>query len=173
MQPTPSLLGPRLPSHGSGGLGAPEPLSMSAVVYGAEAVRRGVDTLGVAAPPAACWWLTGADPLAAMMAEAQQLRAQVLRWGGVVWRQLTPGGGAQSRGPLGWLAAARQKQSCRGLSTRLNRSASNPAAPTHRQREALATPLDPVEHRALLEQCAAAMRPTWALDMGAFARVGL
>lgn len=41
-----------------------------------------------------------------------------------------------------------------------------------RQREALATPLDPVEHRALLEQCAAAMRPTWTLDMGAFARVG-
>lgn len=41
-----------------------------------------------------------------------------------------------------------------------------------RQREQLATPLDPVEHRALLEQCAAAMRPTWTLDMGAFARVG-
>ncbi|PRW58397.1 phosphoinositide phosphatase SAC1 [Chlorella sorokiniana] len=117
MQPAPSLLGPRLLSHGSGGLGAPEPLSMSAVVYGAEAVRRGVDTLGVAAPPSASWWLTGADPLAAMMAEAQQLRAQVLR-----------------------------------------------------QREALATLLDPVEHRALLEQCAAAMRPTWTLDMGAFAQ---
>ena len=44
--------------------------------------------------------------------------------------------------------------------------------PACRQREALATPLDPVEHRALLEQCAAAMRPTWTLDMGAFARVG-
>ncbi len=98
MQPAPSLLGPRLPSHGSGGLGAPEPLSMSAVVYGAEAVRRGVDTLGVAAPPSACWWLTGADPLAAMMAEAQQLRAQVLRW---AWLART----AKGRGFRRWLAS--------------------------------------------------------------------
>jgi hypothetical protein len=37
-----------------------------------------------------------------------------------------------------------------------------------RQREALATPLDPVEQRALLEQCAALMRPSWALTLGSF-----
>ena len=37
-----------------------------------------------------------------------------------------------------------------------------------RQREALATPLDPVEHRALLEQCASLMRPAWALNLASF-----
>lgn len=43
------------------------------------AVRRGVDTLGV--PPAApTWWLTGADPLAAMMEQQAALRAQIARW---------------------------------------------------------------------------------------------
>lgn len=85
LQPSPSLLGPRMGAYGSGGgsggsgaLG-PEPLSMSAVVYGAEAVRRGIDTLGVVAPASASWWLTGADPLAAMMEERQRLHAQVVR----------------------------------------------------------------------------------------------
>ncbi|KAL4430910.1 hypothetical protein ABPG75_006166 [Micractinium tetrahymenae] len=105
LQPSPSL---------PGGGGAPEPLSMQAVVFGAGAVRRGVDTLGVprAAPT---WWLTGADPLAAMMEQQAVLHAQITR-----------------------------------------------------QREALATPLDPVEQRALLEQCAALMRPSWALNLSSF-----
>lgn len=111
LQPSPSL---------PGGGGAPEPLSMQAVVFGVDAgkclrqlvvrggwlpqsrlaplaislwaphpllsdsclaaVRRGVDTLGV--PPAApTWWLTGADPLAAMMEQQAELRAQIARWG--------------------------------------------------------------------------------------------
>ncbi|KAL4426372.1 hypothetical protein ABPG77_004666 [Micractinium sp. CCAP 211/92] len=105
LQPSPSL---------RGGGGAPEPLSMQAVVFGADAVRRGVDTLGV--PPAApTWWLTGADPLAAMMEQQAALRAQIAR-----------------------------------------------------QHEALATPLDPVEQRALLDQCTALMRPSWALSMASF-----
>ena len=78
LDPSPSLLGPRA-SYSSGALaGAMEPLSMSAVVYGAEAVRRGIDTLGV--PPAGpSWWLTGADPLAAMIDEQQRLHAQIAR----------------------------------------------------------------------------------------------
>ncbi len=37
-----------------------------------------------------------------------------------------------------------------------------------RQHEALATPLDPVEQRALLDQCTALMRPSWALNMASF-----
>lgn len=39
------------------------------------------------------------------------------------------------------------------------------------QREALATPLDPVELRALREQYAALARPSWALSLGAFTQV--
>ncbi|PSC75191.1 phosphoinositide phosphatase SAC1 [Micractinium conductrix] len=108
--PPPSLLQPSVPVGG----GAPEPLSMSAVVFGAEAVRRGVDTLGLP-PTAPAWWLTGADPLAAMLEDQRRLRSQIAQ-----------------------------------------------------QREALATPLDPVEHRALLEQCASLMRPAWALNLASF-----
>ncbi|KAL4859481.1 Phosphoinositide phosphatase SAC1 [Chlorella vulgaris] len=115
--PNRSLLGPRPTPGGSSSrsAGAPEPLSMSAVVYGAEAVRRGVDTLGVVPAAVASCWLTGADPLAAMMEEQQRLRQQVAR-----------------------------------------------------QQEALATPLQLHEERALLEQYAALMRPSWAFGMAAF-----
>jgi hypothetical protein len=37
-----------------------------------------------------------------------------------------------------------------------------------RQRAQLAAQLDPVEVRALGEQCAAAMRPPWALSLASF-----
>jgi hypothetical protein len=119
--PNRSLLGPRPTPGGSSSrsAGAPEPLSMSAVVYGAEAVRRGVDTLGVVPAAVASCWLTGADPLAAMLEEQQRLRQQVAR-----------------------------------------------------QQEALATPLQLHEERALLEQYAALMRPSWAFGMAAFTQVG-
>lgn len=44
--------------------------------------------------------------------------------------------------------------------------------PCCRQREALSTPLDPVERRALLEQVASLARPTWALSLAAFTQAG-
>ena len=54
----------------------PPPVTVSAVVFGAEAVRRGVDTLGLP-PTAPAWWLTGADPLAAMLEDQRRLRSQI------------------------------------------------------------------------------------------------
>ena len=51
-------------------------MTVSAVVFGAEAVRRGVDTLGLP-PTAPAWWLTGADPLAAMLEDQRRLRSQI------------------------------------------------------------------------------------------------
>ena len=68
---------------GGGSDGGGGGINLQGVVYGAEAVRRGVDTLGV--PPGAASWLgaggaAGGDPLAAMLQEGERLRATITRW---------------------------------------------------------------------------------------------
>lgn len=59
---------------------------------------------------------------------------------------------------------------CVHCSTAPLASPRRPARP-RRQREALATPLAPLEQRALHEHYASLMRPSWALDPGAFGQV--
>ena len=48
-----------------------------------------------------------------------------------------------------------------------HRAASQPL-PRRRQREALATPLGPMEQRALADQVSHLLRPSWALPLSAF-----
>jgi hypothetical protein len=147
---------------------------MSAVVFGAEAVRRGVDTLGVA--PAAAWWLTGADPLAAMLEERARLqvglgpcRARRPNRRAPPAQRTQRSMHSKTRRQDGWGPKAKRcvAQAC-GPAPPPPRLLLSLQAQVERQRAQLAAQLDPVEVRALGEQCAAAMRPPWALSLASF-----
>eukprot|EP00887_Chlorella_sp_A99_P005395 scaffold1.g5395.t1 len=94
------------------GRGGAAPLDMASVVYGAGAVRAGLDSLGIP-PSLAPYWLPGADPLAAMLADRGWLAEQLERTAAALATPATAveqRAAAEQLGPLlrpGWVVSVR------------------------------------------------------------------